>query len=80
MILDFPLWPAVEFDQPPELMSVAEIEEFAPLIPCELTDEEIPTLEAAFSVPGGMAIYCHRERLQNEKNGLTAIPTKRRTP
>ena len=44
MIADFPLWPAVEFDQPPELMSVAEIEEFAPAIPCELTDEEIEQL------------------------------------
>jgi hypothetical protein len=80
MLLDFPVWPVVEFERLPELMSISEIEEFAPAIPCELLHEEIEelTLADALAIPGGLAVFCHRRRLQNEENGLTAISANRR--
>jgi hypothetical protein len=77
MLLDFPVWPAVEFERPPELMSVAAIESYAPEIPCELDDDA--TLQDALAIPGGLRVYCRRQRKRDEQAGMTAVSKPERT-
>ena len=67
MHLNFPVWPAVEFERPPELMTVAGIEDFASSINGDLDLPDDMTLDEASAIPGGLAVFCRRQR-QRERS------------
>ncbi len=56
-----------------ELMSVAELERFAPDYRPGLSDDELDrmTVEDAQRIVGGMAAFAHRRRLVDQQAGLS---------
>ena len=64
MRLETPLWPLDRFECR-GLMSIVEIEEFAPHIVAEIDDET--TFEEAELIPGGFEAWCRRERQRQRR-------------
>jgi len=79
MPFDTAIFPAAEMWPSECLLTVDEIEHFAPDIGIELELDEDVTLAEARGIAGGLAAFCHRERIRNEERGLTARNTRRPT-
>lgn len=69
MILD--TGPIVSFGELPILMSVSEIEEFAPSINSDIELPDDVTLAEALAEVGGLSAYCTMERERRRREGLS---------